>query len=396
MNTHPATPSDDPTGFDYSFVETVGNIAIYDDLLSGPRVVKVQPADTATYIESLASGIYEYAREAGGSIPYTVIREVSENFIHAQFKEVLVTIRDRGNTISFADHGPGIPSKEKAQMPGFSSAVEPMRNYIRGVGSGLPIVREYLESSHGTITIEDNLGTGAVVTISLAQAEDDFEEPFDEDALRAQALAAPLSPAAQPMAGAGVPVPSTAVPAADGFTLAGQPVGAAQPAPDVPSMAAHQGTAVANPYGYNAIPADYGMPNPYGASPAPVPTAAPYPNPAPGYGYAPQPYGVPQPYGAATPYPAVSGTPYGATTADPYGRMPAMPTPALSEKEQLYLKMLSSEGPLGPTEMAKLTDGKPNTVFYAFERLEQAGLVQKLGKQRSLTPLGHQIVQGLL
>ena len=76
--------------------------------------------------------------------------------------------------------------------------------------------------------------------------------------------------------------------------------------------------------------------------------------------------------------------------------MPAVPTPALSEKEQLYLKMLASEGPLGPTEMAKLTDGKPNTVFYAFERLEQAGLVQKLGKQRSLTPLGHQIVQGLL
>ncbi len=72
-----------------------------------------------------------------------------------------------------------------------------------------------------------------------------------------------------------------------------------------------------------------------------------------------------------------------------------MPAPALNEKERLYLKMLASEGPLGPTEMAKLTDGKPNTVFYAFERLEQAGLVQKMGKQRSLTPYGQQVAQNL-
>ena len=42
-----------------------------------------------------------------------------------------------------------------------------MKKYIRGVGSGLPIVREYLDFSHGYISIEDNLGTGSVVTISL-------------------------------------------------------------------------------------------------------------------------------------------------------------------------------------------------------------------------------------
>ena len=250
--------------FDYSFVDTVGNIAIYDDLLSGPRVVKVQPADTATYIESLASGIYEYAREAGGSIPYTVIREVSENFIHAQFKEVLVTIRDQGNTISFADHGPGIPSKEKAQMPGFSSAVEPMRNYIRGVGSGLPIVREYLESSHGTITIEDNLGTGAVVTISLA-----------------------------PQAG-------VAIPEASGSVFPAQTVAPAYPysapvtcPPTSPYPAAGNpyGTAAAQPYPQATYPPTAGQP--YGATPYP----APYP-----------PYGSAPAYGQAPPMPAPAQT----------------------------------------------------------------------------------------
>ena len=46
-----------------------------------------------------------------------------------------------------------------------------MKRYIRGVGSGLPIVREYLDYSHGTISIEDNLGTGAVVTISLSSED---------------------------------------------------------------------------------------------------------------------------------------------------------------------------------------------------------------------------------
>ena len=58
-------------------------------------------------------------------------------------------------------------------MPGFSSATEPMKRYIRGVGSGLPLVKEYLSFKHGRITIEDNLKTGAVVTISISPEEED-------------------------------------------------------------------------------------------------------------------------------------------------------------------------------------------------------------------------------
>ena len=45
--------------------------------------------------------------------------------------------------------------------------------YIRGVGSGLPLVKEYLSFKHGRITIEDNLKTGAVVTISISPEEED-------------------------------------------------------------------------------------------------------------------------------------------------------------------------------------------------------------------------------
>ncbi|MDO5117018.1 MAG: ATP-binding protein [Eggerthellaceae bacterium] len=155
--------------FDYSFVDTVARIARYDDFLSAPQITEVSPAPTHTFIENLTVAVYSQSQQMGGKVPYTIIREVSENFIHAQFKEIIVSILDKGNTIRFADQGPGIEKKDKAQLPGFSSATTQMKEYIRGVGSGLPIVREYLNSSHGTITIEDNLTTGAVITISLDQ-----------------------------------------------------------------------------------------------------------------------------------------------------------------------------------------------------------------------------------
>ena len=163
--------------FDFTYVKTTARIAVYDDLRSAPRVIEIPPGPTNEYIEALASTTFDHAKRCGGSIPYTAIREVSENFIHARFNEIVVSILDDGNTIRFADQGPGIAHKEQAQQPGFTSAIEPMKKYIRGVGSGLPIVREYLEFSHGHISIEDNLNSGAVVTISLR--DDPAEEPAE-------------------------------------------------------------------------------------------------------------------------------------------------------------------------------------------------------------------------
>lgn len=153
--------------FDYSFVNSIARVALYDDMKSAPRITRIEPSPTNDFIEHLTTAIYEQSKLAGGKIPYSVIREVSENFIHAQFKEIVVSILDDGNTIRFADQGPGIAEKEKAQKPGFSSAIEPMKNYIRGVGSGFPIVRDYLDDRNGSIVIEDNLTAGAVVTISM-------------------------------------------------------------------------------------------------------------------------------------------------------------------------------------------------------------------------------------
>jgi hypothetical protein len=143
-------------------------IAIYDGLIAAPRVEELAAEDLAEAIEQLASRTYNLARERGGTIPYTIIREVAENLIHAGFREVVVTILDDGATVRFADQGPGIPDKEKVFLPGFSTATADMKRIIRGVGSGLPIVRETLTFAGGTIEIDDNLGSGTVVTLHAA------------------------------------------------------------------------------------------------------------------------------------------------------------------------------------------------------------------------------------
>lgn len=145
-------------------------IAVYDNLLSAPRIVDIPPSDIVTYLGQIAAKTYELAQAQGSEIPYTVIKEVCENFIHAQFQEPCVSILDGGNTIKFTDQGPGIQDKERAQLPGFTSATTEMREYINGVGSGLPTVKDYLRFSNGRLIIEDNLQAGTVVTITIDRA----------------------------------------------------------------------------------------------------------------------------------------------------------------------------------------------------------------------------------
>jgi hypothetical protein len=181
------------SSFDYSYVHTRARIAVYDDLLSAPRIITIEPGPITQYLGELASKIFELAQAAGGKIPYTVILEISENFIHAQFEEIIVSILDEGNTIRFADQGPGIKEKDKAQLPGFSSATEPMKKYIRGIGSGFAIAKEYLNISHGTIVIEDNLNQGAVVTISLKPHTDKEIKPGQPKETISPSLIPPLN-----------------------------------------------------------------------------------------------------------------------------------------------------------------------------------------------------------
>ena len=158
-----------PDEFDYSYVPNTARIAVYDDMKMPPHIIEILPAATSDFIEHLATCINDEKMKLGGKIPYSAIREVAENFIHAQFSEIVVSILDNGNTIRFCDQGPGIEDKEKVTLPGYTSAIEPMKHYILGVGSGLPRVKEYMDFTGGRITIEDNIKTGSVVTISLVK-----------------------------------------------------------------------------------------------------------------------------------------------------------------------------------------------------------------------------------
>ena len=147
-------------------------IAVYDDASAAPRVVVIEPCDVRDYLEQITAEVSRLAREQGGSIPFMVIREIVENFIHAYFQAPTITILDGGNTIRFSDQGPGIKSKSLALEYGTSSATEEMKYYIRGVGSGLPYVQQYMSDKGGSLEIEDNIAGGTVVTISTHPREE--------------------------------------------------------------------------------------------------------------------------------------------------------------------------------------------------------------------------------
>lgn len=146
-------------------------IAVYDDLSAAPRVVIIDPQETRTYLEEITREVTNLSHEQGGSIPFMVIREVVENLIHAYFIEPTISILDHGNTIRFADQGPGIKEKARALQYGTTSATSEMRQYIRGTGSGLPYAQQYLHDKGGELEIEDNISTGTIVTISLTSPQ---------------------------------------------------------------------------------------------------------------------------------------------------------------------------------------------------------------------------------
>lgn len=147
-------------------------IAVYAERHSPPRIVHVPltvDADGGVrgVIDELAGRAFRLAREQGGRLSLEIVRELVENLIHASFEGVVITILDKGNTLRVSDRGPGIPDKQTALKAGFTSADAAVRELIRGVGSGLAVVREAVGAMGGSLEIEDNLGGGTVVTVCI-------------------------------------------------------------------------------------------------------------------------------------------------------------------------------------------------------------------------------------
>jgi len=148
-------------------------IAVYAERHLPPRIVTI-PVETPNgdgvpkLIDELTESTYTLVRQQGGCLSAELIGELVANLVHAAFSEVVITILDNGNTLRVSDRGPGIPDKRAAIRPGFTSADGEAKRYIRGVGSGLALVRASVRAMDGTLELEDNLGGGTVVTVRVA------------------------------------------------------------------------------------------------------------------------------------------------------------------------------------------------------------------------------------
>ena len=329
----------------------VARIAAYDDLLSAPRMVEIPPSDVASYIDKIASTTYEMAASLGGVIPYTVIREVSENFIHAQFKEITVSIMDHGCTIRFADQGPGIDNKDRAQLPGFSSATSEMKSYIRGAGSGLPMVKEYLTFSNGRLVIEDNICDGAVVTIAV-----------DPNAMSQPPVVYQESPV--------VSVPNQQA------HYAQTPQQIQQGYVQAQSMQQHAQQGMQPQQG---MPGAWQQQQQMGQQPA--------------FGQQPQMAAGMQQMGG------MNQMPMGAAAQTPAYMTPAMqPAQGVSflAEDEANILILATEGSIGPTDVATSLGVATTTAFRKLEKLEQAGYLMQDAShkgKRILTQLGQQVLR---
>ena len=156
-----------PGNLNRNIMDIPVRIAVYDNMRSVPRIIDLNFNDINNFINETSEKTYNLSHELGGSIPYTLIKEIIENLIHADFKEVVITVLDRGNHIIVTDQGPGIEDKEKAFLPGYTTATSKMKEYIRGVGSGFPIIKETITFSGGSIDVKDNIKRGTVISLKL-------------------------------------------------------------------------------------------------------------------------------------------------------------------------------------------------------------------------------------
>lgn len=328
-------------------VSTPARIAVYDDAAAAPRVVMVEPKDVRSFLEEITATVNRLSHEQGGTIPFMVIREIVENFIHAYFKAPTITILDGGNTIRFSDQGPGIKQKDLALEYGTSSATEEMKHYIRGVGSGLPYAQQYMVDKGGSLDIEDNLGGGTVVTISTHPREE------------------PPAPQA-PMAGAyGQPYQQQ-------WPQQPQPFGQAY-GQQWPTQPWQQSYGQQAPAGMPQQQTGWQQPQPYGQpwqqqAPAGMPTQQ-------------------QPWQQAAPM----GQP---AAQQPYAPMAGMPAaaPQLNERSQAILGFLSAHELCGPTDLANTLGGSNATWSRALQDLAGQGVVIKDSQKYRLTDYGQSLL----
>ena len=395
-------------------------IAVYDDMLSTPRVIVIEPQDVRTYLEETTNTVYQCMKEQGGRISLMVIREIVENFIHAHFAEPIISILDGGDTIRFADQGPGIDDKERAFDFGVTSANSKMKRYIRGTGAGFPMVQEYLENAGGAVSIEDNMGNGTVVTVSLnpkrvqeieraggrgAAVRPETEQQaypmlgaFPKQPVAAQQMQQQMAPMQQPgmapLQDPQAPVGTMPQNMPDAMPAAGQDAGTLQ---QMAGAGAQQMPYQPNPQGY---PAQY-MPQQGYAQPYPQQYPQGYQQPYPQMPQAqynpwaqqipPQPYQQwPQSFQQQQPAMQSSQQPAAQMMYPNAANQYTQPQPNVfvSERGEAALGYLAQNQECGATDLARAFGNSAPTWSRTLNDLAQAGLVIKHGQKYHLTEIG--------
>ncbi len=359
-------------------------IAVYDDMLSTPRVIVVEPQDVRTYLEETTNTVYRAMKEQGGSISLMVIREIVENFIHANFAEPIISILDDGNTIRFADQGPGIDDKERAFEFGITSANREMKRYIRGTGAGFPMVQQYIENKGGAVSIEDNMGQGTVVTVSVDPAR---VQEIERTSGRGAAVRAGEFSSSEMNGGAeqawAPQQASSQMPAQNPYqqNVAG---GQAQAMPQQQGMPWMQqdpnaagGFAAQNPWMQQPMQGMAAQMSPYGYAPN-------MPNPYMQNGYVQN--GYPQNIEANQSFPQQQAQMGYPNFNQPTTQMPA--EPYVSDRGQQALAYLAQAGQCGPTDLNRAFGSSVPTWSRELDKLAESGLVIKRGQKFHLTELG--------
>lgn len=136
-----------------------------------PEVTEVAASDPRSATTKLTKFVMNKIEDLGGKVPGEAVREVIENLIHADYRGVVISILEDGNTVRISDRGSGIHNKERAVEFGFTGASPEALEEIRGVGAGLGMARQAAEGAGGTLAVEDNIGGGTVVTISVGEGK---------------------------------------------------------------------------------------------------------------------------------------------------------------------------------------------------------------------------------
>lgn len=85
--------------------------------------------------------------------------------VHGGGGECRAEISPKAITLTFCDHGPGIPDLGLAMQEGYSTATEKIREMGFGAGMGLPNIKKYTDDMQ--IDSAPGKGTTLVLTINL-------------------------------------------------------------------------------------------------------------------------------------------------------------------------------------------------------------------------------------